>query len=360
MAKPGGAAPAGSNTLEILREHSPVVGLVLLYCVAGYVTEAAAGLPSRMDNVWFETTYQVYPILALLALPFAFAAHRWQLRDEQGRWIPGLRGWRTALGVVRPGFFTASRLSGVVVAAMIMPLFLNTYGSWKGMIPDLHPFALDQAFTDLDRLLHLGRLPWELLQPALGHPVVTRTIDVLYILWLPINAGVLVWQGWSRRGVRSRFFLSYLLIYIVLGTAGAIALSSAGPCYFEAVTGRPSPYAALMGYLTTLDAEQPIIALRVQRTLWENYATGQNMPFVGISAMPSVHVAVAVLFALLGWRTSSWLGWLFTIYAGVILVGSVHLGWHYAVDGYVSIAGALAIWALVGALPGRHGRAAHP
>jgi hypothetical protein len=360
MAKPGGAAPAGSITLEILREHSPVVGLVLLYCVAGYVTEAVAGLPRRMDNVWFETTYQVYPILALLALPFAFAAYRWQLRDDQGRWIPGLRGWRTALGVGGPGLFTAPRLSGVVVAAVIMPLFLNTYGSWKGMIPDLHPFALDRAFTDLDRLLHLGRLPWELLQPALGHPAVTRAIDVLYILWLPINAGVLVWQGWSRRDVRSRFFLSYLLIYIVLGTAGAIALSSAGPCYYEAVTGRPSPYAPLMGYLAALDAEQPLIALRVQRTLWENYATGQNMPFVGISAMPSVHVAVAVLFALLGWRTSSWLGWIFTIYAGVILVGSVHLGWHYAVDGYVSIAGALAIWALVGVLPGRHRRAAHP
>lgn len=359
-AAPGGAAPTGPMTLEILREHSPIVGLVLVYCLAGYVTEAAAGLPRRMENLWFQTTYQVYPILALLALPFAFAAHRWRLRDDQGRWIPGWMGWRTALGGIGSGFFTPSRLSGVLVTAVIMPLFLNTYGSWKGMIPDLHPFALDQAFSDLDRLLHWGRLPWELLQPALGRAAVTRTIDVLYILWLPINAGVLVWQGWSRGGLRSRFFLSYILIYILLGTAGAIALSTAGPCYYEAVTGRASPYSPLMSYLAALDAEQPLIALRVQHTLWENYATGQNMPFVGISAMPSVHVAVAVLFALLGWRTSSWLGWIFTVYAGVILVGSVHLGWHYAVDGYVSIAGALAIWAVVGALPRRHGRATHP
>src|SRR5687767_10422465 len=89
MAGPDGASPTGSITLDILREHSPVVGVVLLYCLAGYAAEAAAGLPRRMDNVWFETTYQVYPILALLALPFAFAAYRWQLRDAQGRWIPG-------------------------------------------------------------------------------------------------------------------------------------------------------------------------------------------------------------------------------------------------------------------------------
>jgi hypothetical protein len=100
--------------------------------------------------------------------------------------------------------------------------------------------------------------------------------------------------------------------------------------------------------------------LRVQRTLWENFATGQNMPFVGISAMPSVHVAVAVLFALLGWRISSWLGWIFSLYAGVILIGSVHLGWHYAVDGYLSIAGALAIWAVVGMLRRVHRRAPNP
>jgi hypothetical protein len=356
-ADPGRPASAGWDVLGILREHTPIVGLTLAYCLAGYLVETTAGLPRRMNNVWFETTYQVYPLLSLLALPFALAAHRWTIRDAQGRWIPGLAGWRAALGTSGNGFFTAPRVAGVVVTAVIIPLFLNTYGSWKGMIPDLHPFSLDRPLTDVERALHLGRLPWELLQPVLGHPAVTRTIDVLYILWLPLNAGVLIWQGWSRGPDRSRFFLSYLLIYILLGTGGAIALSAAGPCYYEAVTGQSSPYAPLMQYLTALDAEQPVIALRVQHTLWENYARSLNLPFVGISAMPSVHVAVAVLFALLGWRTSRWLGWAFTCFAGVVLVGSVHLGWHYAVDGYVSVAATLAIWAVVGALPG-HPRSA--
>jgi hypothetical protein len=351
--EPDTPGPVGSEALGILREHAPILGLTLVYCLAGYLVETIAGLPRRMENVWFQTTYQVYPLLSLVALPFALAAHRWRIRDAHGRWIPGVAGWRTALGSSGPGFFTASRVAGVVVTAVIMPLFLNTYGSWKGMIPDLHPFSLDGPLTDLERALHLGWLPWELLQPVLGHPGVTRTLDVLYILWLPLNGGVLVWQGWSRGPDRSRFFLSYLLIYILLGTGGAIALSAAGPCYYEAVTGRPSPYAPLMQYLTALDAQQPVIALRVQHTLWENYARSLNMPFVGISAMPSVHVAVAVLFALLGWRTSRWLGWMLTGFAGVVLVGSVHLGWHYALDGYVSIAGALAIWATVGALLGR-------
>jgi len=307
-----------------------------------------------MSNVWYETTFRVYPLLVICGLPFAFASHRWAIRDVNGRWIPGIAGWREAASRPMATFLAHDRIVWIAVTALLMPLFLNTYGSWKGMIPALHAFSFDHILTEADRLLHGGQLPWAHLQPLLGRPAVTRVLDVLYILWLPLNAGVLVWQGWSeRRGIRARFFLSYVLVYIILGTGAAIALSSAGPCYYAAVTGQPSPYTPLMDYLVSLDADQPLFAVRVQRTLWENYAAGLGMPFVGISAMPSVHVAVVVLFAVLGWRTAPWLGGLLTLYAGVVLVGSVHLGWHYAVDGYLSIVGALAIWAGVGALQAR-------
>jgi hypothetical protein len=34
----------------------------------------------------------------------------------------------------------------------------------------------------------------------------------------------------------------------------------------------------------------------------------------------------------------------------MILVGSVHLGWHYAIDGYAAIIGTWAIWWIVGRL----------
>ena len=125
--------PSASRGRAIFREHVPVVGLVLLYCLAGYLAETAVGLPQRMDNVWFQTTYQVYPTLALLALPLVLAAYRWTLRDSEGRWIPGLMGWRAALTGSGSGFFTAPRLVGIAVTAVIMPLFLNTYGSWKGV-----------------------------------------------------------------------------------------------------------------------------------------------------------------------------------------------------------------------------------
>jgi hypothetical protein len=321
------------------------------YCLVGYIVEAAFSLPERMRNVWFEGTYLVYPALVLLSFPFAFAAHRWSIRDRDGRWIPGLAGWRAAWSGEGGRFITPTRAAGIVIVAVLTPFFLNTYGSWKSMIPDLQPFAWDARISSLDRILHFGKLPHEWLQPLLGHPVITRTIDVLYILWLPVNGAVLVWQGWSTRlQLRAQFFATYFLVYILLGTVLAISLSAAGPCYYGALVVPQSPYAPLMDYLGRLSAEQPIIALRVQETLWRNYSAGLNLPFVGISAMPSVHVAVAVLFGILGWRTSRWLGWAFTIYALIVLVGSIHLGWHYAADGYVSALLVPVLWVATGRL----------
>jgi hypothetical protein len=59
---------------------------------------------------------------------------------------------------------------------------------------------------------------------------------------------------------------------------------------------------------------------------------------------------MVTIFALLGWRVHWAIGTILTLFAMIILVGSVHLAWHYAVDGYAGIIGACLIWALVGAV----------
>jgi membrane-associated phospholipid phosphatase len=68
----------------------------------------------------------------------------------------------------------------------------------------------------------------------------------------------------------------------------------------------------------------------------------------GISAMPSVHNALAILFAFAAWRVNKPLGSIFAAYAVLIWVGSIHLGWHYAIDGLAAAGLTLGIWLAVG------------
>ncbi len=253
------------------------------------------------------------------------------------------------------GKFGLERVMMALLPLLLVPLFSSAFTSVKNAIPLIQPFAYDQAFMALDRALHFGWHPWELLQPVLGFAPVTSVVSYLYNLWLPLMYLILCWQIFSLRDLRLRqqYLLSFLLAWALLGNGLALLLSSAGPCFYGPVVGGPDPYAPLMDYLRTADASFTNWSLEAQSYLWENYQSTGIAVGGGISAMPSLHLAIATLQALLGWRISRRLGWLLTGYAVVILLGSVHLGWHYAVDGYLSIALMLVIWKLVGLGIGR-------
>ena len=61
-----------------------------------------------------------------------------------------------------------------------------------------------------------------------------------------------------------------------------------------------------------------------------------------------MHVTIAVLIFLAALNMNRWLAWVTGLFAFLILVGSVQLGWHYAIDGYLGIGVALLSWSLAG------------
>jgi hypothetical protein len=89
----------------------------------------------------------------------------------------------------------------------------------------------------------------------------------------------------------------------------------------------------------------------VQHSLWSVYADHAIVVGGGISAFPSMHVAVPALLTFATWRRSRALSTALAAFTVVILISSVALGWHYAVDGYASILGSGIIWLLVARLP---------
>jgi hypothetical protein len=84
--------------------------------------------------------------------------------------------------------------------------------------------------------------------------------------------------------------------------------------------------------------------LLAQKALWSLYLSDTPGIAKGISAMPSLHVAIAALNAIVLYKFSKAAGVFGLLYLAVILVGSVHLGWHYAIDGYLSILAVAVIW----------------
>ncbi len=334
---------------EVARDHLPILVVTLLYLVAGQVAARVLGWPVETHTRTVATSVGV--TLAWFVAMFVTVYGLVLLVTAVGRSVRrAFAGSPAPPALPRKAVVTPYWLASILATFALYTLFLDTFIAFKRALPAVQPFVWDEPFMHLDRVLHLGWHPWEILQPALGHPSLTDLIDSLYYTWFTAIFLCLVGFSASRdRLLRTRFLLTFWLSWIVLGTVFAYLLSSAGPCYYQEVTGSPGPYAELFEYLGRVDRAHGLIALFVQEKLWENHVFGTgHFLMQGISAMPSVHVALPVLYALAGWRINRIFGLMFTAFAVVTLLGSVHLGWHYAVDGYLSIAIVPVLWWISG------------
>lgn len=344
---------------DLWTEERLFLGIVASYVACGYVADGLGLVPGMMRASWRTPTDVVIPVVVGWIIFVGWIRRRWRLRTADGSWMRSREAWRRAWIELRTETLTPARLLRVSVIYLAVRLLLDTFTRWKGAIPTLHPFAWDQRLNDWDVWLHFGRPPWEWLQPILGHPVVTRALDALYWMWVPTVMLVVLWLAWGdRASLRARFLLTFALAWILLGTVMAMALSSGGPCYFERITGSPGPYVGLMTYLGSLDSHSPLGAVAGQEWLWGIYTARETRLYAGISAMPSMHVAMPVLYAVAGWSMDRRLGAAFAAFAALILVAAVHLGWHYAIDGYVSALGVAALWWAAGPLTKCAGRGA--
>lgn len=238
-------------------------------------------------------------------------------------------------------------VSGVLLVVMTL-LFQSVYLSLKTSFTDFVPFHADEWLMHADRALHFGNIPWKLIAPVFSNAAAVHATDLLYTFWLLLNLFIVLQQAFAAKTpeLRATFFLSYYIVWILLGTVIALAASSAGPCYFQHVSSQPNPYDGQMTFLNSLHQENELYALSFQSTLWENHAKNLGGIVNGISAFPSVHVAMAVIFALVGRHYGRAVRWSSYAYVVIIMIGSIVLNWHYAVDGYASIMLTPVIWML--------------
>jgi len=240
---------------------------------------------------------------------------------------------------------TLASLPMLAVCTVLLPYF----SKMKAAIPLFNDYTWDATFIAWDRAIFFGQDAWEVMQPVLGYPIVTATLALLYHLWLLLLYPGVLWFAFARmdQTVRRRFFLTYVLSWTVVGGAMATAFASVGPCFVGPLLGDRT-FDAQMAYLNSANAEVPVMTLRVQQMLLDWFYADANGLGSGITAMPSMHVAIAFLFWLAmrqaAPRAAAWFGLFFAI----TWVSSVHLAYHYAVDGLVSVIAVTLLWQLSG------------
>jgi len=241
-----------------------------------------------------------------------------------------------------------SRMNRQTVAGLLLvtllALFHGVFTSMKTMLTDITPFAFDRALADIDAAIH-GRDPWLWLRfmdpaTALIMKAYSQGWSILLVL------GNLLVCLWPRlRTVRDQYIWTFLLCWPLLGNLVAGLVMSAGPIYYSDVVG-DGRFKALETHVYQLAGAG--LEPYHPRALWNAYIADRAGLGTGISAFPSLHLAMATLFMLLARRIHPWLCRAAIAYLVLILMGSVHLGWHYAVDGYFSIVATILIWKAVG------------
>lgn len=333
---------AGQALGRAARRHRHIHALALFTLALA----AAVGLRTgNHPDFGALTTYGFYLLVALWGGVCAFALVKLVLLAVVDR-DPSPS--RALIGAFAHYFTDRDRLANGVNGLAAFIVFASGFSVLKGAIAILSPFSWDVALHKADVALHFGYAPHEWLAPLTHLPVAVFAFNFAYNLWFVALVATVFTVAITNRdsALRHRFLLSFMLVWLVGGFFMAMGFSSAGPCFFERA-GLGTAYTPLMSLLHAADADYSVWALSTQDLLWEGYS-GKGAGSIGISAFPSMHVASAVLFALYAARRSVLAGVVMWVFAATIMVGSVVLAWHYAVDGYAGALLALAVWKIVG------------
>lgn len=310
-------------------EFGTLTQAAVLYVALVYAALWHAGLPTfRVSgNVAF---WEYWTVTASLILLIGAARIAWAAWSE-----------KQALESV------VQAAPGALTIAALLPFIVLAFSAWKQALVHIAPFTWDSTLYAVSVALH-GRPLWEWFSGVYTMPWLLSAIDVLYApVWGAVTFGTTAAIAWSTRPqLRRRYFLTLLFMWICLGSVLAAAFGSGGPILYHLFVDGTNPYEPLR---RSLEAHPSLVALAVARDLEHVYRANDWHVGAGISAMPSLHVAQATLTALVlrdgrpwPWAVAGW------TYVAAITAASVILGWHYAIDGYVSIALTAFFWYLTG------------
>lgn len=324
--------------LRNIRDDAPLYLVLVVYTVAGLAFLALTGNShlaaySIYLAKWAAAFLLFFPLLAL-SLRLAGVFHRFDKRR------------RLAFRRVFSARHTAHFASGLCFVLALM-IFQGTFTSVKnGLSAWTGGFPYDRQLADWDAALYFGTDPWRLLYAVADPHYVLGIVEWNYnTMWFVLCFGALFHVATAPGAaiIRTRYLVSFMLVWAVVGNLAAGTLVSAGPAFYGMVTGDHARFAEQLAVLAH-HADRAGSAASYQAYLWTLHEKGMTGFASGISAFPSVHVGLVAMNAFFLAERSRLLGTTAFAYLGVIQASSVYLAWHYSLDGYVAIVIAAAIY----------------
>ena len=341
MPLPSGSAKLYfSETINAIRSDSIIYVVLLSYLGAGTVYVLAKGgmLFGALD-IYVHTSLLTYGLILPFVVLVAGIA-RITHRLDQRRGV----AYRTMFGPRRVARFIAGTLLMVLVLAPFEAMFASIKSAFSG-----GDFGYDTVIADFDKLIHFGHAPVKYLLAVAQNEWVLRIIEFNYdVLWFVLCFGILYWVAISPRadGFRLRYCATFFAVWVIVGNVIAGLFPTAGPAFYSLVTGDTQRFSKVRAFLENT-AGSFSSAADSQHYLWSLHQAGLSGFGSGISAFPSMHVALITMNALFIAERSRRLGIAAGLYAVFIIISSVYLGWHYAIDGYVAVILSSAIYVAV-------------
>ena len=318
-------------------QNRVLIAITLIHFVAALAIAAWLGVSFQSGTAMrLLTMLQVIiPVFMIFLMFWRFGYMALILRPQNPtRWF---------INDIREFCLDPQRLMIGGVAFLTISFFTVDFAFIKEMLPQLNPYAWDPALAQFDRWLHGGTDPYVLLGPLLDSPLVTTWLNGIYHFWFFLLYFITFVACFDRDNPvrRNTFLIGFVLTWGIGGNLLATIWASGGPVYYQ-VFGYGDMFVPLMDKLNEFATVSPVWALGVQDMLLDGYLN--DGPVKGISAMPSMHLAASTLMTCHAFAWRRWAGWMMVVFTLLIMLGSVHLGWHYAIDGYLGIALAVAGW----------------
>jgi membrane-associated phospholipid phosphatase len=207
----------------------------------------------------------------------------------------------------------------------------------KVLIPKFVPFYADPYLAAVDTWLHGGTDPWEAAYAVAGGlPVATAVTFFYFLVWSGVAVMfpmIVALTDPDRDRVR-RYGILFFAVWLVVGLLLATAFASVGPIYYDAIYGGDH-FAGLRAAMLAHGLQDSSLGV-TQTFLLDAYKSGNFAFGAGISAFPSVHVAMATLVFFYMLERLPWAAPLAAFFLLIVVWLSVLTGYHYAVDGYAA------------------------